>query len=324
MRVDFFLKICYNIVTVLKIFLKKDVYMKETLSLLAISLAVLIVSVSSFKNISTTAIATADVAGLKTVEKNDESKQNDKLKDKNNKAKNKEKTSEQKEEAAEVTEQAPAEESAPAAEQSAAPEVQAAPAPVQQQAPAPQPAPAPAPQVNYSYANVSPYSSAADRLNCVSLSPQYTPNAELNNVICSILNQIISPYMSNYEKAKACYTYIIANCSDGYIYGSYSYKTGGWNVYAQALALFTEYRGMCDCYSAGFAVLARAVGFNCSQVEGNIPGYTDHDWCEINIGGVRYIFDPDVEEDRTHSGTEYYFCKTYSELSSYQYLRTIG
>lgn len=285
--------------------------MKETISLLLVSLAVLMVSNSSFKNISKQNFLVSEEKSIsQTTETNKESSKQDK---KTGKGEAKE-TPQEENTQAEVSESASSSEASAPAEQT----------PASTPAPSPAPAPAPAQSVNNSGANMASLTTAAARLNAAPLNPSYTPYAELNNIINQILSSQTNSSMSTYQKVKACYMYIINTCSEGKITGSYSYKTGGWNMYAQALALFCEHRGMCDCYSAGFCVLARAIGLNCSQVEGDIPGFPDHDWCQVNINGTVYIFDVDVEEDTSYSGREHYFCKTYGELSEYYYKKTIG
>ncbi|MBR0466568.1 MAG: transglutaminase domain-containing protein [Clostridia bacterium] len=282
--------------------------MKETLSLFLATVIILTLSIRSFKTVKALQPETKTTTAT---ESHATSSKENKIKEKN--ASSKEETADNNTESkAEETTSETSSESEVSETQSseAQPQNQAtqtAPAQTATQSPS-------IPSFN-SYANNM---TSAERLNSFTLNPQYTPYTELNNKINEILNSIITPGMSNYQKIKACYAYIINTCSDGYITGQYSYRFGGWNIYAQAMALFTEHRGMCDCYSAGFTVLARAVGLNCSQHTGKLiyaSGYVDdHDWVEANINGNIYVFDPDVEEDLTHSATEQRFCKTYSEL----------
>jgi transglutaminase/protease-like cytokinesis protein 3 len=73
---------------------------------------------------------------------------------------------------------------------------------------------------------------------------------------------------------------------------------------------------VCDDYSALFLVMTRAIGLDCYYTHGyttNTKGETkDHVWDTITVGGVDYIFDPQVEDKQSANGIKYtFFCKTY-------------
>lgn len=284
--------------------------MKETLSLLVATVVILTLSISSFKSIP----AAADTKPTLKVN----------IEDAKAAALDHETSSDDSYDSADNTASEAAADNSSAESEPAESTAQSTQEESQQSTPAPAPAPAPTPAAPTPSTGNENNLTSAQRINAATLNPQYTPYAELNNKINEILSQIITPGMSNYQKIRACYDYIVYNCSEGYITGTYSPRFGGWTQYAQAMALFTERRGMCDCYSAGFAVLARAVGLNCYQYSGRLryaAGYIDdHDWVEANINGTLYVFDPDVEDDMSGGGTEYRFCKTYGELSG-EYFR---
>lgn len=168
---------------------------------------------------------------------------------------------------------------------------------------------------------------AEQLLNSITLNPQVSGNVELDAVIQSVLAQIISPNMSTYQKVKACYDYLITHSSYG-TRGEVIYIPQGWdsNEYI-AYQILTTGVGVCDHYSAAFAYMMRAIGIENSFIDGGYAGvsgggYRSHAWAIIRIGGVHYVFDPQIEDNIAKGGTiKYYrFCKTYNELGkNYSY-----
>lgn len=65
--------------------------------------------------------------------------------------------------------------------------------------------------------------------------------------------------------------------------------------------MFTYHKGNCYAYASQFAFLAREIGYSVKVIRGACPayggGWTPHGWCEINISGVTYIFDPDLQKE---------------------------
>ena len=140
--------------------------------------------------------------------------------------------------------------------------------------------------------------------------------------IDKVFNSIFKDGMTTYDKVKACYDYLIKNCSYGhnetmmeyidYYYG-YHYEVSTYGILKGKI-------GVCDDYSAAFATMMQAIGFNCYVVGGQTAksggGYTGHAWCEMNINGTIYVFDPQVEDNIAKGGTiKYYrFGKTYDQV----------
>ena len=66
--------------------------------------------------------------------------------------------------------------------------------------------------------------------------------------------------------------------------------------------------------------MARMLGFDARLQNGQTHraagGYTGHAWCVINIHGVDYVFDPQVEDNIAAGGAIRHlrFCKTYEEV----------
>lgn len=86
----------------------------------------------------------------------------------------------------------------------------------------------------------------------------------------------------------------------------------------EAKLIFSTGKGSCYNYAAAFRALARRLGYPAGTVlrsldaEGNI-----HAWTEIVIGGVPYVFDPQLESRYGNSR----FMLTYPEAAQYGYTR---
>ena len=160
---------------------------------------------------------------------------------------------------------------------------------------------------------------AVSVLNSAQLTPTMTGFEPCDRIVLDTLSRIITPEMTTYEKVLTCYDWLIDNCRYGdnvnrlkYINESYG---GG-----RACGMLEGHVGACDDYSCAFAAMTRALGLNCYTIYGQTSrasgGYTGHIWCVININGVEYVFDPQVEDNIAKGGEVYYyrFCKTYDEV----------
>lgn len=148
-----------------------------------------------------------------------------------------------------------------------------------------------------------------DRLNSAELNPKEFLKGKDEKILKKHLNKIIDDDMSNYQKAKACYDYIINNTY-------YSY--GGWGNAIESV-LENGY-GTCTEYSYVYMAMMKYLGFDAKTVDGSTAmaagGYSYHMWVEVKLNGKTYVFDPQVEDDMTNGRINYYrFCKTYSEVS---------
>lgn len=148
-----------------------------------------------------------------------------------------------------------------------------------------------------------------DRLNSVELKPKKFLKGKEEKILKKHLNKIIEDDMSNYEKAKVCYDYIINNTY---------YAYGGWG---NAIESVLEHGyGTCTEYSYVYMAMMRYLGFDAKTVDGSTAmaagGYGYHMWTEVKLNGNTYVFDPQVEDDMSNGKINYYrFCKTYSEVS---------
>lgn len=141
--------------------------------------------------------------------------------------------------------------------------------------------------------------------------------------IDKVFNSIFKDGMTTYDKVKACYDYLIKNCSYGnneVMMDYIDYYFYGYNYEVRSYGMLKGKIGVCDDYSATFATMMQAIGLNCYVVGGQTSkaggGYTGHAWCEMNINGTIYVFDPQVEDNIAKGGTiKYYrFGKTYDQV----------
>lgn len=146
-----------------------------------------------------------------------------------------------------------------------------------------------------------------------------TPDRNWPEPLLTVADQILAQVggTTPYEQLRGCYDWLIQNCSYGSVLSNLN--QGGW-LAEDAYSIMTQRVGVCDNYSAAFAVLARMIGFDAriqtGQTHRAAGGYTGHAWCVINIHGVDYVFDPQVEDNIAAGGAIRYlrFCKTYEEV----------
>lgn len=167
-------------------------------------------------------------------------------------------------------------------------------------------------------------------INAAELEPAAPQSAELDAYLDELLSAILDEDMDTYEQVKACYDYLVDNVRYGSHMRYLNTPIGGatcGDIYYNygevegfgAVAL-TAGRGMCNAYSAAFILMTRKLGLDAYLVEGSTRGsgggYSYHKWCEINIDGTAYVFDPQLEQDLSASGLSAYtvFCRTYDQI----------
>lgn len=157
-------------------------------------------------------------------------------------------------------------------------------------------------------------------LNNAELYPTLTGDSYCDEIVLETLAQITTEDMSTYDKVLACYNYLIDNCTYGDNVLRLDFPED--NGTARAYGMLVGHVGACDDYSCAFAALTRAIGLNCYTVYGQTAradgGYTGHIWCVIAIGGVEYVFDPQIDDNI--GGSSYYrFCVTYDDTPGAYY-----
>ncbi len=117
---------------------------------------------------------------------------------------------------------------------------------------------------------------------------------ELDVEINKVLDKVLKSSMEPLERLRAVYDYTVS----GFEYQRQdAMRSGatGWEK-QQALDMFTTGRGNCYSYAAAFCMLARAVGYDAQAKAGTVDAINSaHGWVEIEIDGVLYMFDPELE-----------------------------
>lgn len=152
------------------------------------------------------------------------------------------------------------------------------------------------------------YRGLRQTLDAIPLYPDATTGSpELDARLDQIFAQIITPDMDTHDKLKACYDYLIVNTFDPrYEEGQVSYEymptmdIDIFSTYFDAAQLFYTGSGVCDHFSAAFAVMAWKIGVPMYIVHGDTSssrgGYTPHAWCQLDgVDGTVYIFDPHID-----------------------------
>ncbi|MBR3720089.1 MAG: S-layer homology domain-containing protein [Firmicutes bacterium] len=168
--------------------------------------------------------------------------------------------------------------------------------------------------------------SAETILNAATLNPMKTNDVELDALIDSIFAQILTPGMTAYQKVKACYDYLIDNAEYDYSGNSYSFRMNYTSLedcmtVAGAKYILNGKLGVCDEYSQAFMVMTRRIGlqsYTCAcQAPNQSGGVSGHMVAFISVGGVNYIFDPQIEDYNARGGAIPYrnFCKTFEAMA---------
>ena len=151
-----------------------------------------------------------------------------------------------------------------------------------------------------------------DLLNNEPLNPTTSGYEELDRLLDGFMAMLkkdgtISDDMSNYQKVHNIYVWFIKRVQynrsmigeDGK-YSSSDPETTPVEV-LWATDLFNTYQGACYNYSSAFMYVMRYLGYDAHLVSGEVGKYgggtTPHCWLYVNLGGVAYTFDPDVDSN---------------------------
>lgn len=172
----------------------------------------------------------------------------------------------------------------------AAPECTPAPSPEPTPLPTPEPSPTPSP-------SPVPTPEPTPDLR------YHTGDPELDEMLYAIVEEQTDESMSDEEKLHTLFHYVVD--SFGYLRRSY-YGPGetGWEA-EEAKTMLTAGKGNCYNFSATFGLLARCIGYDARIYSGTVYGQIEegqtrppnrpHGWVEINIDGLDYIFDADMQ-----------------------------
>ena len=152
-----------------------------------------------------------------------------------------------------------------------------------------------------------------------------TENPELDALLTAEIKNIISNDMTQEQKLRAVYDYMMENY--GYR-GAGEVEPGatGWEE-EFGIAMLKNKKGNCYSWAAAFTYLAQKVGYNAEAISGEAVSPKGsqrfHAWTEIVIDDTAYTFDPELEAVYgANVGEEYdLYMKAYGE-AEWQYVKT--
>ncbi len=129
-----------------------------------------------------------------------------------------------------------------------------------------------------------------------------------------VIAKFAAPEMSEYERAKAAFDYIIATTTLDKPLGLDIWRVRGDYdapppfVENRALSVLLYNVGMCEDYAAVLTMLLRGLGLEARYVPGltyaaDGSGFVDHAWTVAKIDGVWYHLDCQLEQNITRRGT---------------------
>ncbi len=166
-----------------------------------------------------------------------------------------------------------------------------------------------------------------DAINSTPLNPIITRYDKVDSQVGAIINSIITPGMSNYDKLVAIYNYMIQNTV--YYTGDIEYSINNMKrevgylhyYYSDMLLLFQgldvleNKSGVCFNYSALLLTLGRRVGFDIYTVNAINNEGGAHTFNVVQAGGNYYILDSQGDDGGSAS-LNYFFGKPLSEGAS--------
>ena len=144
---------------------------------------------------------------------------------------------------------------------------------------------------------------------------------ELETLCNSIVSRVVSSGDSRDVKLSKLFQYVTYNYE--YVRVTWGIGVPGWSR-TYALNMLKSGGGSCYSYASAYAYLVKAalpdlnvrVGWGSTPAAGG--GLTPHGWCEINIDGTWFVFDPDLYR-YVYYGSCYY--QTMGQVGGYYYNR---
>ena len=151
-----------------------------------------------------------------------------------------------------------------------------------------------------------------------------TENPELDKLLTEEIQKIVNNSMTQEEKLRAVYDYMMEN----YGYrgaGEVAVGATGWEE-EFGVAMLKDKKGNCYSWAAAFTYLAQKVGYDAEAISGEAVSPKGsqrfHAWTEIIIDEVAYTFDPELEAVYGKNVGEDYdlFMKSYG-MAEWHYLK---
>lgn len=131
--------------------------------------------------------------------------------------------------------------------------------------------------------------------------------------ILGILNRILKEDMTDREKVKAIYQYLI--CENTYDYQSFLYKDSEYTDYSAYFleGVFNNKNAVCDGLAKSMVLMCRLEGIEAYHI-GAVGSAGGHAYVYVNIDGVYYLCCPTSGSSVTQYGSKRYHCHTYAYL----------
>ena len=145
-------------------------------------------------------------------------------------------------------------------------------------------------------------------LNGAVLHPQKTQFGIINSIVDQFMRENFTSGMDTYTRAKVAYDYFINNMTYAtatQLDTSMFTKAEAaviWQCYPEryVVPIMLDHKGVCNHYSCAYAAILRGIGLDAAVVSGKTKssagGYSSHVWVTVNINGVDYLFDPQVDQ----------------------------
>lgn len=140
-------------------------------------------------------------------------------------------------------------------------------------------------------------------------------DAELDALVEEVIDDYWEPDISREDLLRRLYDFTV----NSFVYKRRTYYKNGDCTYAVEAAkiMLSERTGNCYNYAATFCMLSRRLGCDAAVFSGTVGMNADpHGWCELNIDGVAYICDAELE---MKGGMDMYM-KTYEDLNGWTYI----
>ena len=151
-------------------------------------------------------------------------------------------------------------------------------------------------QTNAFLAQVAQVQQAAAQANQPVAQAAPQAGADLATICSGIVSKYVNPSASGIDQVRALYNYMMAATE---YKRTYETPAGNWTP-GYAYECLTTGKGNCYRYAAAYAYLLKAAGFESRVAYGNIHaargGLTPHSWTEVNINGVWYIVDCEMQD----------------------------
>lgn len=148
------------------------------------------------------------------------------------------------------------------------------------------------------------------------IKPTEAPYSYITELVTSIVEEISTPEMSDYEKTKAAFDYMITHVSMGEPIGLELWRIHGGGeepipfVEQRAISPLRFGVGMCEDYAAALTLLLRGMGLSAEYVPGltySAEGHlVDHAWTMVEIDGTWYHLDSQLEDNISRHGSVRY------------------